>query len=90
MGRNSRRIKERAEELRDGYQEAAEYDFSESFYEFIKHNEGKVITEEDVIEFMEGYNFPDEDTWVFTEVDNELAEIGDAKMEEARDREMGL
>ncbi len=90
----NRDIKARAEELRDGYQEAMDEAFDTEFKDFLKQYElcdiSNTITEDDVQDFMDKFDFPDEDTWVFTEVDNELAEIGDMKMEEQRDREMGL
>ncbi len=92
MGRNSRRIKERAEELRDGYQDARDEEFNARFKDFtsyyLMHGGPHGVTEDDVQDFIDGFDFPSEDTWVFTEVDNEIAEIADMKYQEWKERDI--
>ena len=101
MGRNSRRIKERAMEIEENgdYQnardEAFESEFIEMFTSDIKNSTPKTkmltgITEDDVQGFMDSFTFPEEDEWCMDKACSEADEWADSKMEEERDRKMGL
>ena len=94
MGINSRQIKNRAMEIleSDEHQEARDEEFSNQFIDFIKPMlyDNDVITEDDVQGFIDSFDFPDEDEWAIDKACSEADDYGDMKMEEARDREMGL
>ncbi len=102
MGMNSNRIKNRATEIceSDEYYEAKDEAFNEEFQnEFMKSVETKdgsnwimkdIITEDDVQGFIDSFTFPDEDEWCMDKACSEADDWGDMKMEEERDRQMGL
>lgn len=100
MGVNSRRIKERAAEIcdSDDYQEAKDEEFhiqfQDMFMKSVNTDFGSdfviqdTLTENDVQGFLDSFTFPDEDTWCMDKACGEYDDIGDQRMEEARDREM--
>ena len=88
MGRNSRRIKDRACELAEGYEEARDYEFNEQFKDFIKELQkepDELITEDDLQGFLDSFTFPEEGDWAMDKAQNELDDIGDQKYEQWRD-----
>ena len=96
MGYNTKRIKARAEELVEGYEDARDMAFNDEFKDmFMEHFVGKTlphntINEDDIQGFLDSFSFPDEDEWAFDQVQSELDDIGDQKMEEYKDGLMGL
>ncbi len=85
MGMNSRRIKNRAMEFEEEYDEAKADQFRT---ELIDEMEGMEVEEMD-IDFFQGFidsfSFMDVSDWCFMMVDNELADIGDAKYQQMKD-----
>ncbi len=102
MGFSSNRIKDRATEIceSDEYQEARDEAFNEEFQnefmESVKTKDGSnwimkdIITEDDVQGFIDSFTFPDEGDWCMDKACSEADDWGDMKMEEERDRQMGL
>jgi len=97
MGINSRRIKERAMEIceSDEYQEARDEAFDEELRDMFKHyfNEEEqklIITYDDIQGFLDSFTFPSENVWCMEKACGEADDYGDMKMEEERDRKMGL
>ena len=92
MGMNSKQIKERAISYEDEYEDAMDEAFNQEFWDFIKgyvgtQGENLSISECDVQGFMDSFTFPDSADWCYTQVDNELADIGDQQRDLERDRE---
>ena len=86
MGYNTNRIKERAEELLEGYQEARDEAFYEEFEDiFVVNGALTPITEDDVQGFMDSFTFPDEWDWAFDAVQSELDDIGDQQYQQWKD-----
>ena len=86
MGRNSRRIKDRLEEIEEGYQDARDDAFNDEFVDFITGTpEDNKLTEEDVQGFMDSFTFEDEADWCWTQLNNEEADIGDQKYQQWKD-----
>ena len=90
----TRDIKARAEELIEGYQEARDEEFSNEFKDYVldylklghpAHNLKNIITEDDIQGFMDSFTFEDEWDWAYTQVQNELDDIGDAKYQQMKD-----
>lgn len=91
MGYSVNKMKVRAEELSEGYQEARDDAFNDEFVDFITGTPTDVkLTEDDVQGFLDSFDFEDEDEWAFNEVQSELDDIGDALHEQRRDERMGL
>ena len=93
MGRNSRKIKERAIEICEegSYQETRDEEFDEQFInEFFSGNESdrETLTEDDVQGFMDSFTFPDEDEWCMDKACSEADDWADAKYEEWKDEKM--
>ena len=96
MGYNVNKMKKRAEELAEGYQDARDEAFSDEFIDmFMLTDENgevlmKTFTEDDIQGFLDSFTFPDEGDWAFDAVQSELDEIGDQKYEMLKDERMGL
>ena len=90
MGINSRRIKDRAIELSEGYEDAMDDKFNDEFTDFLKtcNFPQEQITQDDIQGFMDSFTTPDEMDWAFEQVDNELADIGDQKYQEWKERDI--
>ena len=88
MGRHSRMIKERAAEFDDQYDETMIEELKEVLADMLDGLDPTAVSseliEETVVEWQD--RLPDINDWCFDQVNNELDEIGDQKMEEARDR----
>ncbi len=80
--------KARIEELSERYQDAYDEEFNDQFKNVFSGTE--LITFEDVQNFLDNFDFEEEYDWCWTQLDNELADAGDAAMELARDRKMGI
>jgi hypothetical protein len=92
MGYNVNRMKARAEELLDGYEDARNEAFHDEFEDMFMSKTGGLLqlTEDDVQGFLDSFTFPDEDEWAFDQVQSELDDIADAKYEQMRDERMGI
>ncbi len=88
MGMNSRRIKDRAIEFEEEYDEAKADQFRTELTDEMK---GMEVTEMD-IDFFQGFidsfTFQDVSDWCFTQVDNELADIGDQQYQAHKERDL--
>ena len=85
MGRNSRRIKDRACELSEGYQEARMKEFKIQWNDEIKDMELSEITVDFYQGFLDSFTFPEEGEWAMDQALNELEDIADQKHEQMRD-----
>ena len=89
MGMNSRKMKDRACELAEGYEEARDEAFNEEFRDFlteIMEIESCDIFTEDMIQgFLDSFTFPEEGEWAMDKALNELEDIADQKYEQMRD-----
>ena len=90
MGRWTNKIKDRACELSEGYEEARDEAFNEEFQEFVSYiKDARVclskMTYDDVQGFLDSFTFPDEGDWAMDQAQNELDDIGDQKYEQWRD-----
>ena len=86
MGINSRQIKERAIEFEDQYDEAK----TEAMRDFLNDNINDCSWEDierELPDMLTNFEFPDCADWCYTQVDNELADIGDQQRDLERDRE---
>ena len=90
MGRYTNMMKERAEELLEGYEDAKAVAF---MTELDGEMDGMDVSEMD-IDFFQGFidsfTFADEGDWAFDAVQSELDDIGDQMHEQARDERCGL
>ena len=84
MGRNSRRIKDRATELAEGYEEARDEAFNEEFRDMFSQ-EKYVITEEDLQGFLDSFTFPEEGDWALDQAESEYEGYMDSKYEQMKD-----
>ena len=86
MGRNSRRIKDRATELAEGYEEARLNEFQSFACNEINMLDS--IDEAD-IDFMQGildsFTFPEENEWSLDQAENEYIDAQEQKYQEAKD-----
>ena len=88
----TREYKAALDEIEEGYQNAKDDAFHaefKSFYESYAEN-AETIIEEDVQCFLDSFTFPDAAEWCRKEFEDRRDAFEDAKMEEARDKEMGL
>ncbi len=90
MGRNSRKIKNRAIEFEEEYDEAK----AEQFRTEIKDEmEGMDVYEMD-IDFFQGFidsfSFPDRSDWAMDKACGEADDYADAKYEQMKEERMGL
>ena len=95
MGRNSRRIKDRACELAEGYDDARDEAFNEEFRDMftsqLKVGNSKIhfinesVTEDDIRGFLDSFSFDEENEWAMAKALSELDDIGDQKYEQMRD-----
>ena len=91
MGFNTNRIKARAEELLEGYQDARDEEFSNQLKDFMsEYLDHQAVNEDDLQGFIDNFEFPNEDEWAFDEVQSELDDIGDQQYEQMKDERMGL
>jgi len=87
---NSRRIKDRACELAEGYEKARADEFRTQLTDEM---EGMEVDEMDIDffqGFLDSFNFQDENDWALDQAEDEYADAQEAKYEEYRDRKMGL
>jgi hypothetical protein len=89
MGYNVNRIKQRAEELAEGYEEARDEAFNEEFRDFLCDEEfvmnSEQITYDDIQGFLDNFTFPDEGEWSCDKAQSELDDIGDQQYEQWKD-----
>ena len=86
MGRNSRRIKDRACELAEGYEEARDEEFNMQFQDFITSLDPfNTVTVDDVQGFLDSFTFPEENDWAMDKALTELDDIGDQQYERWKD-----
>ena len=95
MGRNSRRIKDRACELAEGYEEARDEAFNEELRDMftspLKVGNSKIhfinesITEDDIRGFLDSFTFPEEGDWAMDKAESELEDIEDQRYEQWKD-----
>jgi hypothetical protein len=86
MGYNVNRIKARAEELLEGYDDACDEAFHDEFMDVLSDfGDDETITRDDVQGFIDSFTFPDEDEWAFDQVQDEIDAYEDAKYEQWRD-----
>jgi len=86
MGMNSRRIKDRACELSEGYEEARDDAFNDEFVEFITGTPtDDKLTYDDIQGFLDSFTFQEEGEWAMDKALNELEDIADQKHEQMRD-----
>ena len=91
MGLNSRRIKDRACELAEGYEEARDEEFytqffNEMFPQGVNTDLRKWrITEDDVQGFIDNFDFIDEMDWALDKAEGEYEDAQDAKYQQMKD-----
>lgn len=86
----TRDIKARAEELLEQYPDAMEEKFNEEFrHNFKDYFFGKgieeTITIEEIQEFLDNYDEPDEDSWAYDQVNSEIDDMADAYYQMKKD-----
>ena len=88
MGRYINRIKTRAEELLENYDEAMEEKFSTEFIEFIKPllHDNDIITYDDIQGFLDSFETLEENEWALAKASEEYEDAQEAKYEEFNDR----
>lgn len=88
MGYNANRIKERAAEFEDQYNDTMIKELNEQLDECIKGEDVVDIDPDDIMEIVTEWKnkLPDIGDWCFTQVDNELSDIGDQQRDAERDR----
>jgi len=90
MGMNSRKIKDRASELAEGYEEARDEAFNEEFIDmFSGKAKGKTyiktVTYDDIQGFLDSFTFPEEGDWAMDQAQSEYEGYQDAKYEQMKD-----
>ena len=92
----TREYKAALDDLEDDYWEARNKSFIEEFEDFMSEYVERVpgnfknITEKDLQGFLDSFTFPEAYEWCAKEFEDRRDAFEDAKMEEARDREMEL
>jgi len=87
--------KRRIEEIIDGYGDARRKEFSAHLADFIDDYTENGVLEVDECEvqaFLDRFDseYPDEDTWAWKKLDEEISDCEDQRYEEMKDREIGL
>ena len=81
--------KARIEEIAEGYDDAKDEEFNNQFVDMFKSisktNTSSKVTQDDIQGFLDSFTFEDEGDWCWTQLNNEIADAGDAKYEQMRD-----
>ncbi len=92
MGRNSRRIKDRAIEIyeSDDYQEAKNTEFDQQLKDFLTADTETIVSEDDIQGFLDSFTFPDKDEWCMNKACGETEDAAEARYEQMKDERIGL
>ena len=85
----TRDYKAELDEIANGYQEARDEEFNAQFRDMF-FMATDILTEDDIQGFLDSFTFPDEEDWAADEFESRRDSYYDAKMEEEKDRRMGI